>query len=186
MRLVVIISMIISSIMFIGCGEFMVGETSIFNSLPNTKGKVLYTFKDDENKVNDLEYERYKKETIKYLKKFNYINSPNAKMYLTIEYGINNGIQDMKQVPITRMVKSGTTYSTQIIGNRTVSNTSYRRYYYLKIYKKDTNKCIYDGRVISVGTSSQLPRIMPGMLKIFFSDFPGKDGENRKNNASID
>ena len=73
-----------------------------------------------------------------------------------------------------------------ITGYRAQSYTTYPRELWLHIIEKPPSreektkvKVLYEAVVKSEGTSSQLARVMPYMVKAMFIEFPGKSGSTR-------
>jgi hypothetical protein len=46
-------------------------------------------------------------------------------------------------------------------------------------------KKIYEAKVLSRGSSAQLSKVMPSMIKALFEDFPGKSGSTRSSTRSL-
>lgn len=90
-------------------------------------------------------------------------------------------------------IYSGTTNYTPtygIVGTTTVSKMQYTRelrLYIVRAQSLGTKKLdiLYEGSVKSVGSSSQLSRVMPAMIEALFKKFPGKSGETRSETIPI-
>ena len=80
-----------------------------------------------------------------------------------------------------------TTYTPTygVVGTGTTSYTRYTRYLSLDIIDKDSTLSedkinrVYEAKVISSGSTSQLPEIVPVMIEALFEEFPGKSGSTR-------
>ena len=82
---------------------------------------------------------------------------------------------------------SGTTTYTPtygVVGTGVRSNTEYTRY--LKLEILDRNALVdgkiskqYEGKVISSGSTGELSRVVPTMIKSLFEEFPGRSGSSR-------
>ena len=42
--------------------------------------------------------------------------------------------------------------------------------------QKNDGPFVFEGRVVSIGGSKDLPKVMPLMIDAIFSDFPGENG----------
>ncbi|UUV19967.1 DUF4136 domain-containing protein (plasmid) [Fusobacteria bacterium ZRK30] len=74
---------------------------------------------------------------------------------------------------------SETTYSTPtygVVGTSTNTETVYVRNLRLNIYEFN-NTPLYEGKVVSEGSSSQLNIIMKYLVEALFKNFPGENGE---------
>ena len=82
---------------------------------------------------------------------------------------------------------SGTTTYTPsygVVGSGTSSRTEYMRVVRLELLNKHalTERNIvkiYEGEVVSVGSTDQLSAVMPTLLQALFQDFPGASGKSR-------
>lgn len=82
---------------------------------------------------------------------------------------------------------SGTTTYTPtygVVGSGTGSQTEYKRVVRLDILDKASLasgnvRKVYEGEVISSGSTGQLSAVMPTLLTALFKDFPGKSGQSK-------
>ena len=71
-----------------------------------------------------------------------------------------------------------------VVGTRVTSQTEYTRVLRLDIVDKQALaegniKKLYEGKVVSNGSSNQLMKVLPTMVKALFEDFPGQSGSTR-------
>jgi len=71
-----------------------------------------------------------------------------------------------------------------VVGTGVTSQTQYTRVLRLDIVDKQALaegniKKLYEGKVVSSGSSSQVAQVLPTMVKTLFEDFPGKSGNTR-------
>jgi hypothetical protein len=117
----------------------------------------------------------------------------------TLCYGIDSGHTEIYSTPIIGSTGGGSTYTTGSVGNGAVpfSSTSYstptfgvtgamvdslqiyKRIVELSIRDQKTGKTIWEGRLRSSGTSSDLSSVLPGLIPVIFYEFPGPSGYNR-------
>lgn len=167
----------------------------------------LMPFKEQEGK---LEYATYANKIKEQLDAKGFVEAPSDKadVVVFIEYGIDDGKEVISSYPIWGQTGvassttygnintygntgsySGTTYNTPsygVVGSGTSSDTVYKRYLKLemvdnKVYlatKKFKNT--YEAKVVSVGSSNSLTRIMPYMIRSLFDEFPGESGTTKE------
>jgi hypothetical protein len=85
-----------------------------------------------------------------------------------------------------------TTYTPTygVVGSGVRSHTEYTRVFRLDIVEKQAlaeGKItkLYEGKVVSSGSGSQLAQVLPTMVKALFEDFPGKSGSTRTSTRSL-
>jgi hypothetical protein len=71
-----------------------------------------------------------------------------------------------------------------VVGSRETRQTEYTRILRLDIVDKQALaegniKKLYEGKVVSNGSSNQLMKVLPTMVKALFEDFPGQSGSTR-------
>jgi len=131
-----------------------------------------------------------------------------ADVIIAFNYGIDSGREKLETIPVfgqtgvsssftsgtitssgsTASYSGTTTYNPTygIVGTMTDSRTEYTRGLWL--YMVDANELrthnkveiIYEGRVMSAGSSAQLAKVMPAMVTALFKEFPGKSGATRR------
>ena len=186
-----------------GCSS-VISNVSVFHKLPKTDVKEVtyYSFMDLENQKNSLEHETYKDKLKKHLKLKNFIEKDNSNLIISIQYGIDDGKEELYSVPIfgqtgvssshiTGTVTSygggygsfsGTTSYTPtygITGSSTGSGSVYKRMLNMYIYDKSQNIVVYEGKVLSKGSSGQLLPVIDEMMESLFQEFPGESGKSR-------
>jgi hypothetical protein len=79
-----------------------------------------------------------------------------------------------------------TTYrpSYGVVGSGVGTRTEYTRVVQLEILEKEALlngqvKKVYEGEVVSVGSTGQLSAVMPTLLQALFQNFPGESGQSK-------
>ena len=192
-----------------GCGSFVKSNVAVFHKLPENQALTKYAFIPLKEQENSLEYETYQGLIRSELANHRYeeVEVEQADVIIEFSYGIDKGEEKLKSRPIFGQTGvsssstsgtlstygnvgtySGTTTYTPtygIIGTSTYSRTEYKRGLWLYIVDKktvgaDKLDVLYEGSVKSAGSSSQLAKVMPAMIKALFKEFPGKSGSTRR------
>ena len=159
---------------------------------------------------NSLEFAAYKKKFESHLSLAGYTieRDPNKADYIAlVAYGIDDGKTSTVSTPIFGQTSGGTTYSSGtvygsggsanysgttytmptygVVGSSTGSVTRYNRAIALDIveagsFKEGKPVKVYEGRTKSKGRCSVIVEVFDEMLEAMFSDFPGENGRNRK------
>lgn len=159
---------------------------------------------------SSLEFSEYKKKFENKLSMSGYKieQDPNKADYIAlVAYGIDDGKTSTVSTPIFGRTGGGTTYSSGtvhgsegsvdynatsytmptygLVGSSTGSVITYNRAIALDIvearsFKSGQPKKVYEGRTKSIGTCSVIVEVFDEMLEAMFSDFPGKNARNRK------
>ena len=194
---------IICMVLLSGCGSIVISNVSVFHQLPKIENTITtkYTFMKLENQNDSLEYEAYKEKIKQYLLMNNYVENDESNYLISFQYGIDNGKEKMGSVPIFGQtgVSSSNTYGTVtsnsggygtysgattytptfgVTGSSTYSYSEYKRFLNLYIYDKNSNKIIYEAKVISSGTSNNLLSVIDEMIESLFKKFPGESGKS--------
>ena len=173
-----------------------------FHRLGTTAG-LTYTMLPFKEQVGSLEYENYAKQISDQLKGLGMVevsDPAQAAVAVFIRFGIDSGSQVTSTYPIigqTGVTSSFTTgtvnrfgntasinTTTQnipslgVVGTGTDVNTVFKRYLDLEVVdmaslSSASPKKLYEGKARSTGTSPQLARVMPFMVRSIFLDFPG-------------
>lgn len=207
MKLFKIVSLFLITIFF-GCAGFIKTEVTVFHDLPEHPSHLKYSFFALKDQENNLEYLTYQKLIRSEFKAHRFIESDieYADVIVLFGYAIDNGTQELSSIPIIGQtgVSSSTTHGTitsygndgyysgttiyrptyGVVGTQTTSRTKYGRDFMLKIIDKEAAaknnlKILYEGRVKSSGSSSQLSLVVPAMIKAMFKQFPGQSGSSR-------
>lgn len=195
---VVFLSLILS-----GCGAVIHSNVSVFHNLPknDSQPKVEYSFLKLEGQENSLEYDTYQLKIKNHLINNNFIENENSNLLISIQYGINNGKEKMGSTPIfgqtgvSSSYTSGTvtsygggygsysgatTYTPTygVVGSSSHSYTEYTRYLNMYMYDKSSKKVVYEGKVVSSGSTGQLLPVIDEMMEALFKNFPGESGKS--------
>lgn len=167
----------------------------------------LMPFKEQEGK---LEFATYANKVKEQLLAKGFVEAPadKAEVVVFIEYGIDDGKEVISSYPIWGQTGvassttygnvtaygntgrySGTTYNTPsygVVGSGTSSDTVYKRYFKLEMIDNKNYlatkklKNIYEAKVVSVGSTNSLTKIMPYMIRSLFDEFPGDSGTSKE------
>jgi len=118
-----------------------------------------------------------------------------AQTVVFFAYGIDKGRAVDSSYPIIGQTGVETCTSTScldsspwptygVVGTRETRQTEYTRVLRLDIVDKQALaegniKKLYEGKVVSNGSSNQLMKVLPTMVKALFEDFPGQSGSTR-------
>jgi len=192
-----------------GCAGLVKSNVSVFHVLPEKAEPTKYAFLPVEGQRGSLEYESYKGLVRTELSKYQYEETSisEATVIIAFNYVIGDGKVKVSSVPTYGQtgVSSSTTYGTVstygnygtysgtttytptygVTGSQAVSRTAYTRKVWLHIVDKaslESNepKKLYEASVVSEGSSSQIAKVMPALIKAIFKKFPGKSGSTRK------
>lgn len=205
---------VFSTLIICSCGLLVKSEVTVFHQIPDNQMPKTYAFVPLEDQIDDLEYKTYASLIAEQLKQYGYneVSLDAADLFIVFDYSIGSGETSLVSVPTYGQTGysssttygilntygnygtySGTTYYTPtygVTGSRTVSKTEYPRKLVLHIIEKppvDSKEIntIYQAEVDSAGSSSQLSKVMPSMIKALFKEFPGESGKSRSEVTTI-
>lgn len=149
---------------------------------------------------NSLEYKTYQDLVRAELLKHGYQETlpEKADVVIAFSYGIDSGQTILSSSHTSGTINSGA--STPISGKlnllgfgdggveadtKHTYTTIYNRVFQFYIVNKKTVgteklEVLYEASVKSAGSASHLTKVMPGMVKALFKEFPGKSGATRK------
>lgn len=191
-----------------GCATVIETRVSSFHELEQPLSGATYMLIPTKEQEGSLEFQSYARLVMAELEKRGMTEAPlnQAKYSIFMFYGIDDGKQVVSSYPIfgqtgtsssytTGTVTSygntasysGTTFKTPtygVVGSGTSTDTVFKRYLNLDIIdnaKSGNGKVqkVYEGKAISTGSSGQLARVMPAIVRSVFEDFPGKSGASR-------
>jgi hypothetical protein len=184
-------------------------DVSVFHDLEESTNEIVFAFDPTEAQSGSLEYRAYVDLVREHLTELGYVEADaqsDATWLIQMEYTIGDGEEKVGSVPIIGQTGtsssttygtisssggvgtySGTTYHTPtfgVVGSSTYSRTVYSRALQLSIAEPKTaggndKRVLFEATVSSVGTSSQLSRVMPAMVEALFTEFPGESGATR-------
>lgn len=198
----------ISIICLMGCAGFVRSNVAVFHQLAENPIPTTYIFVPLKGQEISLEYKTYQELVRQQLSKNQYREVTPEETHdvvIAFSYGIDSGKEKLDSIPIfgATGISSSTTYGTLsnygtysgtttytptygIMGSSMVSSTEYSRGLWLYIvdaksvgHGAEKLNIMYEGSVKSSGSSSQLLRVMPAMIKALFKKFPGKNGATR-------
>jgi hypothetical protein len=203
------------SVLLYGCAGFVRSDVAVFHNFSDRSSTVVrYAFVPVKGQESSLEYKNYANLIRSELARYNFEEASvqDAETIVAFFYGIDAVRIKLESVPIFGQTGvsrsqtfgtintygnygtySGTTTHTPsygIVGSEVESRTEYGREFSLYIVDKDSidkgkMEVVYQGNVRSDGSSSQLAKVMPAMIKSLFKDFPGKSGSTRRETFPI-
>ena len=177
-----------------------------FHSLPEQITGSKYAFLPLKNQEDDLAYATYQNLFREKLKGYSFEEVPmkEAKYIIVFRYAVGEGSTQTASVPIVGQTgvssssstgslsslgnqstyKGNTTYMPTfgVVGSRSVTYQVYPRI--LMMFMSENNlgsknkktKIVYEGKVTSEGSSSEMAYVMPALVESLFDRFPGKSG----------
>lgn len=190
------------------CLKRLDANVSVFQNLPESSGEVKFAFLLLKDQNSTLEYEAYKKMITEKLSQNNFKEVPmeNADLLISFMYSIGDKATHNYSYPIYGHTGGGTssthgridtddgfaifsettTFSPTlgVVGTRFSSRTTYLSKVSLnmidgKQFKDGKIKSVYESKVSSRGSSSQIAEVMPTMIEALFKDFPMKSGSTK-------
>lgn len=191
-----------------GCAGFVKSNVTVFHILPPQETRTKYSFIPLQSQESSLEYATYQNYIRNEFSKFNYQEVPleDASVIVAFEYGMGGSREKIVSIPIYGQtgVSSATTHGSVntygnygtftarttftptygFTGSQTYSKTEHTRNLWLYIVDKSSlisgkSKVLYEAAVQSEGSSGQLVKVMPAMVKALFNKFPGESGSTR-------
>lgn len=198
-----------------GCASYVDTNVTAFHDLGRPVSGATYAVVPYEKQIGDLEFETYAKLAKAELNKLGMVETPlqKAKYGVFMLYGIDDGQQVASSYPIigqTGVASSNTTGNMVSLGNTAYySGRTYNTPTYGVVgsgtridvaYKRSVDVCIvevakstashvqivYKANAFSYGSTGQLSKVMPAIVKGVFEDFPGKSGEVRVSRQTLE
>jgi hypothetical protein len=187
----------------------VLSHVTVFHELSTTPQDVKYAFVRSSHQEGSLEHKAYEQMVREQLNKRGFLEVPVAQANIAVflSYQIDDGKTVISSYPIfgqtgvagsqtygniystspgTASFSATTTYTPSIgvVGAGDQSDLQYTRKVQLdmldrQLLDKGTVSKIYEGTVTSVGSSGQLNRVMPYMLRSLFQEFPGRSGTTK-------
>jgi hypothetical protein len=191
-----------------GCGTSLRSRVSSFHKLPPEKTGITFAVLPFEWQNGSLEFQTYEERVISNLKDKGLEAVPleQAQYVVFLAYAIDSGQNVSYSYPVfrqtgvssantsgtvnsygNRATYSGTTTYTPIygvVGSGVGTRTEYKRVVRLEILDKaalaaGNIRKVYEGEVVSSGSTGQLSAVMPTLLQALFQDFPGESGQSK-------
>jgi len=187
-----------------GCGGLIISHVTVFHVLPQNPPPTKYAFIPLEGQEGGLEYSAYKSLISAELSKYQYEEVPldEATVVVTFNYTIE-GKEKVGSAPVVGQTGGGTTsysgigsqgiYFGEIYTPATYGIKGYRAYSYTEHTRRvwlhmvdkasldaQKPKVLYEANVLSEGSSGQIAKVMPTIIKALFKEFPGESGSTRK------
>ncbi len=182
--------------MLSGCA-LLRSQVAVVHQLPKDLSGTTYVmipFKEQEGRLEHKAYEETVRQQLN-AKGFRETTVDQAQTVVFFAYGIDKGRAVDSSYPIIGQTGVETCTSTScldsspwptygVVGTRETRQTEYTRVLRLDIVDKQALaegniKKLYEGKVVSNGSSNQLMKVLPTMVKALFEDFPGQSGSTR-------
>jgi len=202
------IAVIVFAFALSGCAAMLQARVSSFHNLASGQAVQTFAVVPYDWQNGSLEFQTYEQRITAELnsKGFQSVPLEQAQFVIFLTYAIDSGQNVSYSYPIFGQtgVSSANTYGTVnsygntatysgtttytptygVVGSGTGSRTEYKRVVRLEILDKaalvagDVRK-VYEGEVVSAGSTGQLSAVMPTLLTALFKDFPGKSGQSK-------
>jgi len=182
--------------MLSGCA-LLRSQVAVVHQLPKDLSGTTYVmipFKEQEGRLEHKAYEETVRQELN-AKGFRETTVDQAQTVVFFAYGIDKGRAVDSSYPIIGQTGVETCTSTScldsspwptygVVGTRETRQTEYTRVLRLDIVDKQALaegniEKLYEGKVVSNGSSNQLMKVLPTMVKALFEDFPGQSGSTR-------
>jgi Domain of unknown function (DUF4136) len=196
-----------------GC-TYLRSQVAVFHQLPKDFSGSTYAMIPFKEQQVSLEHKAYEEGVRQELNAKGFRETPvdQAQIVVFLAYGIDTGKEVVSSYPIIGQtgVSSSSTYGTiqsyggystypgtttytptyGVVGTGVTSQTQYTRVFRLDMLDKQalaagTVKKLYEGKVVSRGSSSQLAEVLPTMVKALFENFPGQNGSTRTSTRAL-
>ena len=201
------IKLIVAVILMLHSGCASVdSKVSRFHSLGPVAQPKIFEFVPIDEQKGSIEFRSYAERISTKLEAYGWRRdqAKKADVFVSISYGIGDGKSVSGAMPIFGQTGGGAAYTSGSVygGGRSanfsattftaptygqigaipVNQTYYTRTFVMNIYdsslaKEGVSKSIFEGRVVSTGSSSQVSEIMPNMIEAMFKKFPGSSGK---------
>ena len=191
-----------------GCAQMVRSQVSVFHEIPDG-AKPTYTllsFKEQESSLEHKTYENLVRQQLN-AKGFREVPLDQSDVIVFLQYGIDQGREATYSYPIIGQTGTSSSYTTGtiqsygggyatysgttrntptygVVGTGVGSQTVYMHFLRVDLLDRPalasgTVKKVFEGSVVSRGSSGQLSVVMPTMIRAFFEEFPGKSGSTR-------
>ena len=192
-----------------GCGTRIQSKVTVFHEMTQKAEGMTYAFIRSKEQQGSLEHKTYEDLVRQHLSKKGLREVPvtQADLAVFLSYEIDNGREAVSSYPIFGQtgVASSQTYGNVyrsyggsssysgtttyqptygVVGTGRRSDMVYTRRVQLDMLSRpllDQEKVseVYEGRVVSTGSSSQLNQVMPYLVESLFQEFPGNSGATK-------
>lgn len=198
---------ILTVLLLAGCGSRIQSRVTVFHELsPEPKTFAFIQLKEQEGSLEHRRYEELVRSRL-VQRGFKEIKLSEADYAVGIAYGIGSQ-QVTSSYPIFGRtgVSSATTYGSVstygntgtysgtttytptygVVGSGVSTSTKYTRRLNLTFYDKKyfdeqaKLRAVYEGKVVSEGSTEEISIVMPYLIEALFQEFPGNDGSTRK------
>ena len=200
--------MVIVTLALTACGTMVTARVSSFHNLPAQPSGLTFAVMPYQWQNGSLEFQTYANAINAELQSKGFVAAPpdQAQYVVFLAYAIDSGREVSYSYPIigqtgvsssytsgmvqtygnTASYSGTTTYNPTygVVGTGQGSRTEYRRVVRLDVLDKSALAAgqvskVYEGEVVSSGSTGQLSAVMPTLLYALFKDFPGKSGQSK-------
>ena len=181
-------------------------DVTRFHTLPPKGNGQTFTIHPVSSR-NPLEFGTYAARAASHLEKYGWIqtNPGSADYTVLIDYKMGGSHEHHGEVPIMGQTGGGTTYHSGsvntygtygstygsysgtsytpatfgVVGSEPYSVTVHDRYLDMKIRDRG-GRSVFEGRVVSTGSSADIAAVLPQMIDSLFTKFPGESGTTKR------
>ena len=176
MRIAPLFVLVFLVITLSGCVGHVKSSVVSFHKMPDDVNTEKFSVVPSEDQGDSIEFSTYSTLLSDKLTEYGWVETTveDADFLVTLRYSIGDGRDSSRTVP---------NYNS---GITTVYNsTSYSRTVIVEVISTDVSDSgvqekIYEGRVTSRGSSSEIAVVMPTFIEALFKNFPGKSGKTKK------
>lgn len=189
----------------VSCGTVQ-SDVTRFHTLPPRGSGQTFVIRSATSR-NALEFEVYASRVASHLKEYGWmqIGPGSADFNVFMAYKMGGSHERHGSVPIVGQTGGGTTYHSGsvntygssgsaygsysgssytpatfgVVGSATYSETVYDRYLDIKIRDR-AGRAVFEGRVVSTGSNSEIAAVLPQMIDSLFTGFPGESGKTKR------
>ena len=168
--------LLLLAVVMTACAPQLRSNIAVYHSLPERSGDAAYAFMPLTDQRAEFENSAYRKSIKEELLRHGYREAPmdEASLVVAFSHSID---QDPGQAPLGQTSSGGEdAYSRKlwiyVMDKRSVSG--------------NTMRVLYEGNVISFGSTGQLGNALPFMIRALLQEFPGTSGTLRTEYITID
>ncbi len=215
MKKIILTLIAVSSVIFSGCAGTVVQSNVVrFHQLPLLGAQRSFVIAPTEAQKGSIEFSTYANRISQKLAAYGWLRSDRDPDYVVfVSYGIGDGQTVSGSMPIYGQTGGGTSYTSGTVrssygGHGTYSGTTYTQPTFGqtgsipytqtqysrtllitilddKASQKGNPVKVFEGRVTSRGSNSDVATVMPNMIEALFNKFPGTSGKSEMIEMSL-
>ena len=207
MKKIILFAIAVSSVMLSGCGSTVRSNVVRFHQLPSLGAQRSFVITPTESQKGSIEFSTYSNRISQKLAAYGWRRSDrNPEYVVLVSYGIGDGQTVSGSMPIYGQTGGGTSYTSGTVrssygsygtysgttytqptfgqtGAIPYTRTQYSRTLLVTIIDEKASQNgnpvkVFEGRVTSSGSSSDVATVMPNMIEALFKKFPGVSGKS--------